>query len=451
MMFTKHLPYRRIFAAALTLLAAFSCALPASAVPAKPVVWLKNFDAACRFAKQKDRLILAYFSGSDWDEWGKKLQKEVLSSDNFNNWVEKNVIPFNADYGGTAKQDLFKKQNEDLKTRFQISVVPTFLLLDSDGEVVARATYENLKLLPAETIGKPVAAIEYLDNIVKNRPETEKLLTQPSLTAANEYSKSHKIPVLLLMTNPDPAKPPTPMILETEKLVQSQRFVRWCNVNVSFFRAKWPAPSDKTEDGVALRALINKFKLGPADAQLVMYVPSEESFRSRTMAWNVTELMPLMTKLQKDLPLIEYQGTTWLNDVRLARAIMSQQNKRCMFLYFTDNTEFCEKLEKEILKTEEFTGWPYHAFVLVRLDYTKGVDRPKWLEDQNKTQADLYAVRGYPYCILVNPKGQKIGEAKYMKGGPKTFLAELKKVYDKDIDRRILVGQDEINATPAKE
>ncbi|MEZ0263515.1 MAG: hypothetical protein ACAI43_02215, partial [Phycisphaerae bacterium] len=78
----------------------------------------------------------------------------------------------------------------------------------------------------------------------------------------------------------------------------------------------------------------------------------------------------------------------------------------------------------------------------------KGADRPKWLEDQNKGQADLYGIRGYPYCILVNPKGQKIGEAKYMKGGPKTFLAELKKVYDKDTERRLLTGQDEVIATP---
>jgi len=436
----------------LALLAVLFGAMPASAAPlAKSVTWIKNFEAACRFAKQKDRLILAYFSGSDWDPWGQKLQKEVLSSENFINWTEKNVIPFNADFAGQVKQDLFKKQNEDLKVRYQVSAVPLFLLLDSDGEVVARATYDNLKLLPAETIGKPVAAIEFLDNIVKNRPETEKLLTQSSLNVANEYAKSHKLPVLLLLTRPDPAKPPTPMLLETEKLVQSQRFIRWCNVNVSFFRAKWPDASDKTEDGVALRNLITKFKLGPADAQLVMYVPSEETFRSRSMAWNVTQLAPLMTRLQKDLPLIEYQGTTWLNDVRLARAIMSQQNKRCMFLYFTDSSEFCEKLEKEILKTEEFTGWPYHAFVLVKLDYTKGVERPKWLDDQNRTQADLYAVRGYPYCILVNPKGQKIGEAKYMKGGPKTFLAELKKVYDQDIDRRILIGQDEVQATPARD
>ncbi|HSI33862.1 MAG TPA: thioredoxin fold domain-containing protein [Tepidisphaeraceae bacterium] len=433
----------------LTGLLAIVLAVPAQAAPvARSVTWLKSFDAACRIAKQKDRLVLAYFSGSDWEPYCQKLQKEVLSSDNFIKWVDANVIPFNCDFPGNNKQDLFKKQNEDLKTRFQVSVVPMFLLLDNDGEVVARFSYDQVKLQENEPVGKPVAAIEFLDNALKNKPDQEKLLVQPSLAAAVDYAKAHKLPVLFLLTRPDPAKPPTPMHKEADKLVDLQRFIRWANINVSFYKAKWPDPSDKTEDATLVKGLIEKFKLGPADAQMVLYVPGEAGFRSRTLAWNTTELKPLMTKLQKDLPLIEYRGIDWLNDVRLARAIMSQQPKRAMFLYFTDGSEFCQKLETEILKTEEFSGWPFHAFVLVKLDYSKGADRPKWLEDQNKGQADLYGIRGYPYCILVNPKGQKIGEAKYMKGGPKTFLAELKKVYDKDTERRLLTGQDEVIATP---
>ena len=31
-------------------------------------------------------------------------------------------------------------------------------------------------------------------------------------------------------------------------------------------------------------------------------------------------------------------------------------------------------------------------------------------------------LRGYPTVIFINPRGQKFGEAKYMKGGPKVFL-----------------------------
>jgi hypothetical protein len=38
---------------------------------------------------------------------------------------------------------------------------------------------------------------------------------------------------------------------------------------------------------------------------------------------------------------------------------------------------------------------------------------------------------------MINAKGQKIGEAKYMKGGGKTFVEEMKRVYDADAKRRI--------------
>lgn len=436
----KRHPWHVVWAATVT--ACVVCgsilAVPASAAAptAKAVAWNPNFSAAQVYAKKQQKLILAYFSGSDWDEWGKKLEKEVLGSPAFVQWVTANVIPFRADFPAHKRQDLWKKQNEDLKTKYQVSKVPTFLFIDGDGEIVARATYDDLKLRPEEPVGQPKVAIEFLDNILRNRPETDQVITQPSLVGALEHARSHKIPVLLLLTRTDKGA------AEADKLVQNQRFARWVNVNTSFYRMKWPETADKSEEASVFNALVTRYKIGNPDAQLLMWVPDAEDLRSRILTFNAMQIEPLMNRLQKDLPLIEYKGTDWLTDIRLARAILAQQPKRVLFLYFTDNTEFCQKFEQEILKTEEFTGWPYYAFVNVRLDYTKDVQRPKEIEDQNRALADLYAVRGYPYVVVVNPKGQKIGEAKYMKGGPKPFLAELKKVYDKDIERRFLVGQE---------
>jgi hypothetical protein len=78
----------------------------------------------------------------------------------------------------------------------------------------------------------------------------------------------------------------------------------------------------------------------------------------------------------------------------------------------------------------------------VKLDFNKSVERPKLLSQQNEELANLYGVRGYPFVVLVNPKGQKIGEAKYQRGGPKPFIEELKRVYNSDVDRRILTPAD---------
>src|SRR4051794_39705358 len=112
------MPHRRTFLLAALLL---SIVLPgrASAAPFKPAQWNPNFTAALAYSKKQNKPILAYFSGSDWDEWGKKLDKEVLKRENFANWANKNVILFQADFPSNKPQDLYKKQNEDLKTKYQ--------------------------------------------------------------------------------------------------------------------------------------------------------------------------------------------------------------------------------------------------------------------------------------------------------------------------------------------
>jgi hypothetical protein len=263
---------------------------------------------------------------------------------------------------------------------------------------------------------------------------------QSGLSETLQYATEHKLPVLLLLTHGEK----DPMLVEAGKLPKSQRFVRWVNVNTAFYSMKFPDSTDTSLDAGAIKPLIEKYKLGPAPAQLVLFVPGEATLRGRYMKWRTLEIDGLMQNLQRDLPRIEYKGTDWLEDIRLAKAILAQQPKRALFLYFTDSTEFCQKFEKEILKTEEFTTWPYYSFVFVKVDYTKGVERSKSIDEQNKMLAELYAVRGYPYVVLVNPKNQKIGEAKYMKGGPKVFLEELRKAYLKDLDRRTVSGTDQV-------
>jgi protein disulfide-isomerase len=230
------------------------------------------------------------------------------------------------------------------------------------------------------------------------------------------------------------------MLLEAEKLLNNQKFIRWVNVNTSFHTMKWPEPTDKSEDAVVFNRLAAHFKFGNTPAQLLMLVPDEQTLRARIVSWAVMQMDPLMIQLQKALPLIEYKGTDWLTDIRLAKAIVAQQPKRILFLYFRDDSEFSLKMDKEIIQTEEFTTWPYHHCVLVRLDFGKGEERPKALDLQNNEMANLYGVRGYPFVVMVNNKGQKIGDAKYMKGGPKAFIDEMKRVYNADADRRLLTN-----------
>jgi hypothetical protein len=65
------------------------------------------------------------------------------------------------------------------------------------------------------------------------------------------------------------------------------------------------------------------------------------------------------------------------------------------------------------------------------------------LKEQNRMLAEMYNIRGYPTVIVLNPLGQKIIDAKYMKGGPSVFIAEMDKARKKDRDRRTLISEQE--------
>ncbi len=43
--------------------------------------------------------------------------------------------------------------------------------------------------------------------------------------------------------------------------------------------------------------------------------------------------------------------------------------------------------------------------------------------------------------MLINAKGQKIGTAKYMPGGPEAFIKELEDLRQRDFDRRTLTSE----------
>ena len=73
----------------------------------------------------------------------------------------------------------------------------------------------------------------------------------------------------------------------------------------------------------------------------------------------------------------------------------------------------------------------------------KDGSQPQALREQNKVLAETYGIQGYPTVIVLNSLGQKIIQAKYMKGGPATFLAELDKARKKDKDRRTLISEEE--------
>lgn len=113
-------------------------------LPGKKGDWLTDFSAAQREAAEKQRPILANFSGSDWCGWCIKLEREVFSQPAFANYATNNLVLFLADFPSAQPQSPeIIAQNRKLSDAFGVRGYPTILLLDKDGNGLARMGYRR--------------------------------------------------------------------------------------------------------------------------------------------------------------------------------------------------------------------------------------------------------------------------------------------------------------------
>jgi thioredoxin-related protein len=408
-----------------------------SLLPAEPVrnfKWITSYELATSQARKSDKLIMAYFSGSDWDPWTDKLDKEVLSTDLFKAWAVDHVIPMQIDFPQNKRlSSITKGQNDKLKTQYTISKVPTFIFLDATGAPIARASYEDLRLRAEETKGQPKAAIEFLDNLLKTRPKDEVLKTFPNFTDARLFAKKNYSCLLIAITQ---GYAPY-WLQQRDALFKDQTFVRYVNHNVPFISMDWPLDSDNSPAAKDFRDFAEKHKITPSPFQLIVWdVPQQyDKIKARYRSFSLQHVDQLVNQISLQLPRVDYTGN-WITDYNLARTI-SAQTGRYMFLAFTsmDGGEWSKKMDDEIFKSEPFLTYAHKHMVLVRVDFPTTATQPAVQEAQNKMLAEMYNIRGFPMVVVVNPKGEKLLESKYLKGGPEFFMKQMTPIIDRDADR----------------
>jgi thioredoxin-related protein len=107
---------------------------------ASGVTWLGDFNAAKTEAAREHKLILINFSGSDWCGPCIRLRKEILESDAFDAYAEKNLVLVRADFPRQKKNQLSAEQvklNEALADKYNPDgKFPYTLLVDEAGKVL---------------------------------------------------------------------------------------------------------------------------------------------------------------------------------------------------------------------------------------------------------------------------------------------------------------------------
>ena len=121
--------------------------------------WSEDFEKSAAQAKAEKKLLVIDFTGSDWCGWCIKLDKEVFSQPEFEEYAKKNLVLVEADFPQTkelAKE--VKAQNAKLQAQYKIEGYPTIIVLDSEGKKVAQLGYMK---------GGPKAFIAELEKLKK--------------------------------------------------------------------------------------------------------------------------------------------------------------------------------------------------------------------------------------------------------------------------------------------
>lgn len=119
------------------------------------LVWHTDIAKANEVSQATNKPIFAFFTGSDWCGWCKKLEKDVFSKQAFIQWAEKNVVLLELDFPRhkTLSPELMQ-QNQGLQQAFQVRGYPTiwlfFLSKSKDGSM--------RDISPLGTLGYPQGA-----------------------------------------------------------------------------------------------------------------------------------------------------------------------------------------------------------------------------------------------------------------------------------------------------
>ena len=110
---------------------------------------------AQKISNEAKKPIFAFFTGSDWCGWCRKLQNDVFSKQTFIDWARKNVILLELDYPRKTKlAPELQQQNAELQQVFRISGYPTVWLFFLTDDVITKK--KNIE--PLGSLGYPNVA-----------------------------------------------------------------------------------------------------------------------------------------------------------------------------------------------------------------------------------------------------------------------------------------------------
>ncbi|WP_055444958.1 thioredoxin family protein [Lacinutrix himadriensis] len=119
----------------------------------------------------------------------------------------------------------------------------------------------------------------------------------------------------------------------------------------------------------------------------------------------------------------------WLTNFDEAKALATQNNQKIVLVFQgSDWCAPCIKLDKEVWSTAEFQTLAKNKFVMLQADFPKrkGNKLTPELQAHNNKLAEKYNPNGYfPFVVVLNDKGEVVGNSGYEKSTPKKYFNKL--------------------------
>ncbi|WP_298896188.1 thioredoxin family protein [uncultured Psychroserpens sp.] len=116
----------------------------------------------------------------------------------------------------------------------------------------------------------------------------------------------------------------------------------------------------------------------------------------------------------------------WITDFNTAKSSAQKDSKKIVLVFQgSDWCAPCIKLDKEIWHTDEFKTYAKDHFIMLKADFPKRKKNalPQSQQEHNNKLAETYNKNGYfPFVVVLDAKGNKLGAIGYKKVSPSDYI-----------------------------
>ena len=139
----------------------------------------------------------------------------------------------------------------------------------------------------------------------------------------------------------------------------------------------------------------------------------------------------------------------WTSDAPAAQELAKKTGKP-LFIQFTgsDWCGWCKLMDGKVFSTAEWADYAKDNLVLLYIDFPRGKQQSKELEDQNEKLSEQYGIGGVPTYLIVDAQGKQLGQLGASQDAtPESFIQAVKETL---IEKDLEAAQKELEALEAE-